>query len=162
MLLNSHKAGREYCHLLKQQYSWQQTAWLEQSLTSMSSFTCSCWSLSSPKASMIKPEERCNSLLEEHEKKTKTCVVFNLNADNEKQFHVPWMMASRMTMTKKKKVMSNRMRQSSYGSPAGSSNSSPIPPPALTPTYMWNIQHYRGAETGIKGSYTSFSVGWEV
>lgn len=91
MLLNSHKAGREYCHLLKdflghlkQKYSWQQIVWLEQSLTSMSSFTCSCWSLSSPKASMIKPEERCDALLEEHEKKTKTCVVFKLNADNEK------------------------------------------------------------------------------
>lgn len=33
---------------------------------------------------MIKPEERCDALLEEHEKKTKTCMVFKLNADNEK------------------------------------------------------------------------------
>lgn len=32
-------------------------------LTSMSSFTCSCWSLSSPNASMIKPEAHHNKRL---------------------------------------------------------------------------------------------------
>ncbi|TNN69672.1 hypothetical protein EYF80_020162 [Liparis tanakae] len=51
----------------------------------------------------------------------------------------PWMMARRMTMTKKKKVMSKTMRSTSKSSPAGSSISSPMPPPARTPTYMWNM-----------------------
>jgi len=37
----------------------------------------------------------------------------------------PWMMASRMTMTKKKKVRSKRMRNISYGSPSGELISSP-------------------------------------
>lgn len=38
-------------------------------LTSMSSLTCSCWSLSSPKASIIKPDRQTDSL--------KTRLVFN-------------------------------------------------------------------------------------
>ena len=76
------------------------------------------------------------------------------------------MMASRMTMMKKKKEMSNRMRQTckevralshmfltptvtitkfiystSLASPSGGSISSPMPPPALTPLYRWNTKH---------------------
>ena len=43
------------------------------------------------------------------------------------------MMAKRITMTKKKNVMSKAILKYSLASPTGDSNSSPIPPPDLIP-----------------------------
>ncbi len=52
------------------------------------------------------------------------------------------MIANKMTMTKKKKVMSKKIRYTSESSPSGGSMTSPIPPPALTPWYRWNTKHW--------------------
>ena len=53
------------------------------------------------------------------------------------------MMARRMTMMKKKKLMSKRILNPSYSSPSGGSISSPMPPPARTPLYRWNTKHWK-------------------
>lgn len=45
-------------------------------------------------------------------------------------------------MTKKKKVMSKKIRYTSDGSPSGGSITSPIPPPARTPWYRWKTKHW--------------------
>jgi len=55
----------------------------------------------------------------------------------------PWIIARRITMTKKKNVMSNMIRYTSYSSPSGDSISSPIPPPARTPLYKWKTKHWK-------------------
>ncbi len=51
--------------------------------------------------------------------------------------HVPCMIARRMTITTKKKVMSNNSRVNSLGSPKAGSRTSAIPPPERRPTSMW-------------------------
>ena len=49
------------------------------------------------------------------------------------QLALPWIIARRITIIKKKKVISKTIRYNSSGSPFGDSSSSPMPPPARIP-----------------------------
>lgn len=58
--------------------------------------------------------------------------------------YIPWMIAKSITITKKKKVTSNRSRRNSSGSPVADWRTSPIPPPARRPWSMWYMKHWEG------------------
>lgn len=110
------------------QYSTVQysRAFLGTVLTSMSSLTCSCWSLSSPKASIIKPEHKIEITSDGQPWHPFYMAADILNrlvqwtanfsqcltgcSELMDACVLPWMMASRITMTKKKKVMSKKTR----------------------------------------------------